>query len=255
MRRREKFVITSIVLSLALLGVQLVPLSYKYYAVAVMGVLSYLFSAWALSDDLQAFEWVTVLPFPALYSVAVGLFYFLLPVNIISRFIILGVFGIGMYALYLTSNIYSVAKGRSIQLLHAAHAVGLFFTLITSLFFTNTIFSLRWPISVSVFLVGLSHFPLILMSLWSVRLEQKVDKTAILFSSILTLLMIEFTLGLSFFPLSIWNKSLFLMALLYIGLGILHNFIRGILFENTLREYSLVAVLVGAVFLMLFPLK
>jgi hypothetical protein len=38
-------------------------------------------------------------------------------------------------------------------------------------------------------------------------------------------------------------------------LGILHNFLRGILFENTLREYSLVAIFVGIVFAIIFPWK
>jgi hypothetical protein len=255
MRRREKFVITSILLTLALLGVQLVALEYKYFAVLGMGVLSYFMSAWALSDDLQRFEWAVILPLPTLYAVAVGLFYFLLPGNIVSRFIILGVFGVGTYALYLTSNIYSVAKGRSIQLLHAAHAVGLLFTLITSIFFTNTIFSLRLPFYLNGLLIGVTHFPIALMSLWSVKLEQKITREVLLFSGLVTLILMEFAIGLSFMPYSDWNRSLFLMALLYIGLGILHNFLRGILFENTLREYSLVAGLVGFVFLLLFPMK
>lgn len=255
MRRREKFVIASILLSLGLLGVQFVPLDFRYWAVLVLGLISYLISAWALSDDLRRFEWATILPFPTLYASAIGLFYFLLPENIVSRFLILGVFGIGMYALFLTSNIFSVAKGRTIQLLHAAHAVGLLFTLITSLFFTNTIFSLRLPFYLNGLLVGLTHFPLILMSLWSVELEQRISKDVVLFTSLTTLILIEISILLSFFPFGIWNYSLLIMAILYIALGILHNFLRGILFENTVREYSLVAIFVGIVFVLIFPWK
>ena len=92
MRRREKFVITATLLSSGLLGIQYVALDFKYWAVAALLVVSYFVSAWALFDDLQAHEWLTVVPFPALYAAAVGLFYFLLPENAISQIVILVLF-------------------------------------------------------------------------------------------------------------------------------------------------------------------
>lgn len=255
MRRREKFVIASILLSLALLATQVIPLEFRYFGVGGLTVLSYFVAAWALSDDLQAFEWTTILPLPTLYAAGVGLFYFLLPENIVTRLFIMALFGIGMYGLFLTANIYSVAKGRSIQLIHAAHAIGLLFTLLTSLLFTNTIFSLRLPFYLIVPLVGMVHFPLISMSLWAVNLEQRVTSQILTLSSVLTLLMMELALALSLYPFSVWNQALLLMAALYIGLGIAHNFLRGVLFSNTIREYSLVASLVVIIFFLLFPLK
>src|SRR5690554_6157654 len=133
MRRREKFVIASVVLSLGLWSLQLIQLEYRYYAVAVFSIITYLVSAWSLAEDLQRFEWATILPFPALYAASVALFYFLLPESVLSRLFSVGLFGVGMYALLLTSNIFSVAKGRTIQLVYAAHAIGLLFTLLTSL--------------------------------------------------------------------------------------------------------------------------
>jgi len=176
MRRREKFVIASVLLSLGLLGVQYVSLEARYWAIGLFLIVSYFTSAWALADDLQTHEWLTVVPFPALYAGSVSWFYFLLPEGITSKFVLLAVFGVGMYALFLTSNIYSVAKGRTIQLLHAAHAiVFVCFTLVTSLLFTNTIFGLRLPFYLNGLFSGLVHFPLILMSLWSVSLEDHIS--------------------------------------------------------------------------------
>lgn len=255
MRRREKFVITSLLLSLGLLVVQYVPVEYRYYAVGILTVLSYFFSAWALKDDLQKLEWLTIVPFPAMYTLAVGLFYFLLPESIVSKIFVLVLFGFGMYALFLTSNIFSVAKGRTIQLLHAAHAIGLLFTLLTSLLFANTIFSLRIPFYFVVPLIGLVHFPLIFMSLWSIELEPRIRREIIGLSLILTLLLMELALAICFLPISAWNSALFIMACVYIGLGILHNFLRGRLFTRTLTEYSLVAAFVLLVFVLIFPLK
>ncbi len=255
MRRREKFVIAAALLSVGLLVVQYIPLEFRYLAVAVFGLLSYLVSAWALADDLQPLEGLTIVPFPALYAVAVGLFYFLLPTSIISRVSVLGLFGVGMYALYLTSNIFSVAKERTIQLLHAAHAIGLLFTLLTSLLFTNTIFSLRWPFYLVALSISLVHFPLIMMSLWSIGLEKLIRREVLGLSLLLTLILTELGTALSFYPFSVWNNALFIMTFLYIGLGVLHNFLRGRLFSRTLTEYSLVAAFVFGVFIFLFPLK
>lgn len=255
MRRREKFVITSVLLSFGLLGIQYLPLDFRYWAIGLFFVISYLMSAWALADDLQAHEWLTVVPFPALYAVSVSWFYFLLPESILSKFILLAVFGVGMYALFLTSNIYSVAKGRTIQLLHAAHAVALLFTLITSLLFTNTIFGLRLPFYANGLLAGLVHFPLILMSLWSVKIESYISREVLAMSGVLSLFIVELTTILSFYPFSVWNIALFVMAFTYISLGILHSFLQERLFDNILREYSLVAVFVLIMFAILFPYK
>lgn len=255
MRRREKFVLTSIFLSICLLVVQYLSIEWRYLGVAGFAVITYLSSVFVLKDDLQKHEWLTIVPFPAFYAGAVGLFYFLLPSNFLSRLAILGMFGIGMYALFLTSNIYSVAKGRTIQLLHAAHAIGLWFTLLTSLLFTNTIYSLRLPFLVTSALIGIVHFPLILMSLWGIRLEKGVSREIWALTIFLTLLMTELAMVLAFIPFSVWYYALFVMSFLYVGLSVLRSYLMGRLFVRALTEFVLVAVFIALLFLGFFPLK
>jgi hypothetical protein len=255
MRRREKFVIAATISTLGLIGVQYTFLEFRYIAIAVFVVFSYIISTWALSDDLQSHERVTIIPFPVLYAAAVSLFYFLLPESIISQGIIVILFGIGMYALFLTSNIFSVAKGRTIQLVHAANAISGIFGVLISLLFSNTIFSLRLPFYFNTLFIGLVHFPLIFMLLWSVNLENKIDKEIVGFSLVLTLVLMELALILSFFPLGIWFYSLFIMSFFYIGIGLMQSFIKGRLFVRTLVEYSLVALFVGIMFLVVVPFK
>ena len=255
MRRREKFVISSVALSLGLLIVQYIPLEFRYIAVGIFTVITYLMSAWALSNDLQWHEWYSILPLPALYSGSISLFYFLLPANFISRISIVILFGVGMYALYLTANIYSVAKGRTIQLVHAAHAIGFLFTLIISLLSSNTIFSLRLPFYWTSLIIGLIHFPLVYMSLWSIRLESYQRKEIVVLSILFSVLILELAMILCFVPFSIWHYALFIMSFTYIGMGVLHNHLRERLFDKTLREYTLVAAFVMTVFILLFPLK
>ncbi len=255
MRRREKFVLVAIVLSLGLLSIQYVSLDWRYPFLLVFSIFTYLASAWALSDDLQRIEWLTILPLPTFYAGAVGSFYFLLPEGLSSRFFDLGLFGIGMYALYLTANIYSVAKGRTIQLLRAAHAIGLLFTLLTSLLFLNTIFSHRLPFYLNGLFVGLVHFPLIFLFLWSVRLEPKIDIQVVHLALIFTLFMVELGMIFSFLPLTVWHIALFLMTFLYIILGILQAYFQDRLFHSTLMEYSGVGVFLAVLFFVLLPWK
>lgn len=255
MRRREKFVLAAAGLSVGLFLVQYVGVEWRYWALGLFMLATYAVSAWALFDDLQPHEWWTILPFPALYAGSVSLFYFLLPSAPLTRVLILALFGGGMYALFLTSNIFSVAKGRTIQLLYAAHAVGLFFTLFTSMLFTNAIFSLRLPFYWNALVLGVAHFPLILMSLWSVKLEPMISSLVWNFTLLLSLVLIEAVIIFSFLPLPAWHAALFTMGLLYIGLGVLQSQIRERLFQNTTNEYSLVAVFLGLIFMILFPWK
>lgn len=255
MRRREKFVISSIILSLALSALQYINVDWRYLGIAALTILTYFASAWALSEDLQTYEWLTILPQPALYAGSVGLFYFLLPTSMTSRLIVLAVFGIGMYGQYLTANIYSVAKGRTIQLVYAAHAIGLFFTLLTSILLTNTIFSLDLPFYGTAILVAVAHYLLILTSLWSIKLENTVSKEVLILSGIVASVLAEFAAIFSLLPLAIWYVSLFIMAILYVSLSILQSLLKGRLFQSTLQEYTWLAVLLGALIIGLFPWK
>ena len=255
LRRREKFVLASIVLSLGLAVVQHTDLEWRLVALIVFSVFTYFVSALALSDDLNKHEWLTILPLPAMYAGAVGWFYFLLPEHFLSRLIILVMFGLGMYAIYLMSNIFSVAKGRTVQLLYAAHATSLVFSLLISLLVSSTIFALGIPFYLVGLLIGIVHAWLIFMVAWSVNLKKREFKTELILTALLTWLIVELSVALSFFPVKPWQFALFIMTFLYIGLGVIHNYLRERLFEKTLKEYALVAVFGLVVFLLVFPGK
>ncbi len=255
MRRREKFVISTTFLMLLFFALQHVSLDWRYWGIIAFSFVTYFTASWALSDDLQFHERLTIIPLPTLYTAAVSLFYFLLPGNIISRSLILFLYGIGMYALFLTCNIFSVAKGRTIQLLYAAHAVGFLLTLLTSLLFNNIIFSLRLPFWSNGLLIGVAHFSLIFTSLWSVNLEDFIAKDLLTYSVIISLFLMEFSMLLSLIPVTAWSAALFVTGLLYLILGILHSFLRGRLFKNTVTEYSLMGILLAVLFLVFFPFK
>src|SRR3989338_4422536 len=167
MTKRKKFVLVSFLLTLGLIGLQFISLDRRYEAIIFFSGVSVLMSVWSLYSDLKGINWLTSMILPALYPASVGLFYFLLPVNIFSRSILLSLFGVGMYALLLTENIYAVAANRTIQLVRAAHAVGFLLTIITVVFLIGTVFGLRLSFWVNGIMVALILWPLFIKGLWS----------------------------------------------------------------------------------------
>lgn len=255
MRRREKFIVASLLLGAALLGVLLIAPIWRLWSLLAFGLVTYLVTAWALAEDLQKMEYFTILPLPTMYALSIASFYFVLPASTPKRILFMLLFGIGMYALLLTGNIFSVAKGRTIQLLYAAQTIALFFTLLISFLITNTFFSLNLPFIAAALLVALAHFPLIAMSVWSVQLRSHFEQSDWLLTGLLTLSVFEFAVGLSFIPYPVWVVGLQVMSLIYVGLGVFQSYLKGRLFIKTIREYSLVTVVSILLFLLLFPGK
>lgn len=231
------------------------PLDYRMLASALLFFVTYAVSAWAFFEELNGIEWLTIVPFPALYATSVSIFYFLLPENLLSKIVVLVLFGIGMYATYLTGNIFSVAKFRTIQLLRAAHAIGFLMTLLISFFFTNTIFSFHWPFWANGIVVMLTLFPLAIFSLWSIELKQKIESSIFFQSVMIAVLMGELAVVVSFLPTTIWTSSLLLVGSFYAGLGILISKLHGRLFQNTAWEYLSVWLVIATSFFVLLVWK
>ncbi len=255
MTKRQKFLLSSAILSLGLLGIQYVSISYRYVAIFGFFLVTYLVSAWALFDDLKGIEWLTVLSLPSLYATAIALFYFLLPGNWFSRVIIVSLFGGGMYALYLTENIYSVAAVRTIQLLRAAHAVGFLLSILTLVLLYNTAFSLQWPFWANGLITFGISFPVIVQGLWSIRLEPFVSKDIWRMSLGLAVACAMIAMVLSFLPVTVWIAALFLATVVYVCLGLLQHELSERLFSRTIVEYVVVGLLVLVATMIVTPWK
>src|SRR3989344_3799212 len=106
MRKRQKFVLTAVALSIGVWFVQSASLDWKYGLIALLVVLNWVLAIWSLREGLSGVEWLTVTIPPPLFTAAVGLFYILLPQALWAKVLIVGLFGIGQYALLLTANIF-----------------------------------------------------------------------------------------------------------------------------------------------------
>lgn len=248
--KRQRFIITSVVLAISLLAIQLANISWRYQVIFGLTVLTYLLSAWSLREGLTKIKWLTVLILPALFTAGVGLFYFLLPSTWLARLPVAILYGLGLYALLLTANIYSVAAIRNIQLFRAANAVGFLLTLLTAFFLYDTILSFRlsfWLNFVFVFLVSL---PLFIQGFWSVKLEEKISSQILFYSLALSLVVAEGALALSFWPVTVSAGSLALVTVMYVVLGLTQHYLSQRLFKRTINEYLTVGLVVLGVIIL-----
>ncbi|MDP1743484.1 MAG: hypothetical protein Q8L51_01715 [Candidatus Amesbacteria bacterium] len=245
MRKRQKFVISSVVISLGILLAQAAPLEWRYVLIFLLCGLSYLMSAWSLSEGLGGVEWLTVLLPQAVFTGAVGWFFILLPEVWWARIVLAALFAIGHYALLLSGNIFSVAAIRTIALLRAAQTVSLVMTLMSGFLLFDTIVSFRFPIFGSSILVLFSSLLLSIPALWTVEVGETLNIKIVLYSLVIAFLMSILSISISFWPATISTTSLFLTSMLYCLLGLSSHHFSQRLFKNTVWEY----VIVGSVVL------
>jgi len=247
--KRQKFIISAVLLSIGLLAIQLANISWRYQAIFGLTILTYLLSAWSLREGVSGIEWLTVLILPTLFTAGVGLFYFLLPSSWLARLPVAIFYGLGLYALLLTENIFSVAAIRNIQLLRSARAVGFLLTLLTAFFLYDTILSFRLPFWLNFIFVFLVSLPLFIQGLWSVKLEEKISGQIWFYSLALSLMVAEGALALSFWPVTVSAGSLALITIMYMVLGLTQHYLSQRLFKRTINEYLTVGIIVLAVIL------
>jgi len=243
MSKRKKFVLVSFLLTLGLIGLQFIPLDRRYEAIIFFSFVSVLLSIWALVSDLRGISWLTSMILPALYPISVGLFYFLLPAGVLFRTILLSLFGLGMYALLLTENIYAVAANRTIQLVRAAHAVSFLLTVITAVFLIGTVFGLRLSFWTNGIMVALILWPLFIKGLWSATIQKNISAKVWLYSTVLAVIGGEITMFTGFLPMTPLVAAILVSGYLYVTLGLTQQDLQERLFSKTIQEYVWVGII------------
>lgn len=242
--KRRKFFLVSLIVGLGLFIVQGLSGEKRFSALAILGGVTYVLSAWSLFRDLGGIEWLTCLFLPSLFPIAVGLFYFLLPQLMVVRLIIVGIFIISMYALLLTANIFSVASIRTIQLLRAARAIGFLFTVVTATFLYHLLLSFKLHFWWNGLITAVISWLLFVQSLWSLELSDKgISRRVLAYSLGGSLVMLELAVVVSFLPVEVALGSLFLAMAVYVLLGLMYHSLEEKLFKKTMNEYIFFAFL------------
>ncbi|HKC14930.1 MAG TPA: hypothetical protein VKC89_03165, partial [Patescibacteria group bacterium] len=162
--KRQRFVVGVIFLSLTLFVSEFFLGKSGVFMVFLLSFLADLFLFFALYEDLRENFYPQIFILPFLYSLAFGLFYLLIPARLLTRIVMASFYGVGLYSLFLSINIFSVSSVRTIALLSSARTVSLAIILLSYFFLANVVFSLHTNILFTDFLIILFTFPLVLGS-------------------------------------------------------------------------------------------
>ncbi len=248
--KRQKFIIGIIILSLIFLSIQFNIGQQDIFIVVALAILTNVFLYWAMRHDLKDNMMYTIFILPFFYSLAFGLFYLLIPTRIIFRLILTFIYGLGLYSLFLSQNIFVVGAIRTIQLLTGARIVSFMIAILCFVFLVNTVISLHFALPIILGLLLLCIYPLTYHSLW-IYVLQKAPFRLSLWSGGVTLCLLEIATVLLFWPSSPTVLALYLGSIFYLFVGLSHVWIERRLFRNVMWEFSWILI-VAFLFLFLF---
>lgn len=192
---------------------------------------------------------IFILPF--FYTLSFSLFYSLIPARFLTRFILTLIYAFGAYSLFLTQNIFVISSLRTINLLRSARIVSFVLTIFVLFFLFNIVFSLRFSIFITPVLVGILAFLMSVQFLWSYQETLESSREVYIFSAVISLMMVELSFVLSFWPVTAAIYSIFLTGIFYTYAGLSQIWLERRLFRGILWEYIWVGFL-SLLFLLMF---
>jgi hypothetical protein len=248
--KRQRFIFSVLFLSLGLFISEHFLGKSGFYMMFVLSFLTSVFLYMSLKQDLKENFTPQVFILPFFYSLAVGLFYLLVPARLLTRIGMTTLYAVGLYSLFLSQNIFTVSSIRTIALLSGARTVSLVLTLLSYFFLSNVVFSFHINVFLTMLLIFIYTFAFVLQAIWIHTLERK------LFSQIfwvlsLTVSISEIALFLWFSPSSPTVAALFLTAIFYVLVGLTQAWFEKRLFRSVILEYFWITV-ISFVFLVIF---
>lgn len=244
MSKRTKFITTSLLLSLGFFGLSLIPDTYRYGGIASLSLLSCVLFCWSLKEGLGRNATLLALILPVFYTLGVGLFWFLLPSTLLATLPVIIMYGVGVYVLVSTYNIFVVSTFKKIALSRAANGVGFVLTLFTLFLLCDAILSLRSSLYIRTPVIFFVAFPLFVQGLWISELSDKINREVVIYSLAFAAGVASLSAILFFWPVSVIVGSLLLTVTTYVLLGLGQARFEGRLFKTTVREYLIVGFLV-----------
>jgi hypothetical protein len=244
MDKRKKFIITSLALSLGFVLINFLDQQYRFLIIGGLAAATILLFSWSLFEGLGFNTTLLTLILPTLFTLGIGLFWFLLPTTLLARLPVVILYGLGIYTLCLTTNIYTVSAIRNIALMRAAKGVGFVLTLLTSFLLFDAILSLKANFIITTLSVFSICFLLFVQGLWASSLKKTLDLRFFLMPAVFSLGMLEISALLYFWPVTVVVGSLFLAVGIYILLGLGQASLEGRFFRQTVRDYLTVGLAV-----------
>ena len=247
--KEQRFIATSFLLSLGFIGINFVNDQFRLFAILGLTIATLILFVICLWEGLGINSTLLALILPPLFTLGIGIFWFLIPVNIFARLPIVIFFGVGIYFLARTENIFIVSTFKIIPLFRGARWIGFILTFVTAFFLYNAIISIKANILITSIGVALISLFLFLQGLWVSSIEKKdlASNKMFLYGSLFAFGITQISILLYFWPVTVVVGSIFLTIGVYILLGLGQAQLEGRLFRQTVEEHLLVGLVVFAV--------
>jgi hypothetical protein len=239
-KKRLRFVISTLLLSILMLVSTFFLFDKAWIFIPILGLAAYALTYFSIIEGLEKSEWLTLFILPVFFTISFYLFYFLFPVRWLTRLPFIVIYGVSIYAMFLTSNILNVGVEKSLQLYRAAYSVNYFYQTVIVFLFSNILFSFRVNYVVNALGVGIIILPLAIQLLWSIKLDLVLERTLYLYGILVSLIIAQIALIASFLPLRASISALLVTASYYCLSGLINAFLDNRLFKQTVREYLFV---------------
>ncbi|MFQ5452032.1 MAG: hypothetical protein ACE5DQ_00540 [Candidatus Paceibacterota bacterium] len=247
--KRKRFIFSTAILTLLVLSITFYSFSEARLFIPIALFAVYVFTFFSILEGITRREWITLFIPPLYFTLVFTLFYFFLPQRWLTRLPFVAIYAISIYAIMLSQNIFNVGALKSLQLFRAAFSVNYLFLTFSSFLAYSLILSFRSNFLINGAMVALVTAPLALHFLWSVNPQDTIEKRIIAYSVLISLLVGEAGVMLSFMPVNGSIFALFLTSFYYSVSGLTSAHMQEMLFRERVREY--VAVL-GFVFFIVF---
>lgn len=248
--KRLRFVIASCAMTGMLLLTTFFEFDKVWIFLPMLAFLAYFFVYFSIIEGLHKAEWIVLFIMPVFFTVFVYCFYFLFPVRWLTRVPLILTYGFSFYALLLTTNIFNVGVEKNIQLYRAAFSVNFLFQTLVIFLIMQVLQSFQLPFYLNVLATFALIFPIAIQLLWSVKPQIELKREVIFYASLITLLLAELALFVSFLPLRSTIISLLITASYYSIGGLMYHYMDEKLFKQTIREYSFVMIFVVGIVLL-----
>lgn len=250
MSKRQKFVAASLLLTGLMIIPQFLGGFWKYVAIGAISFLVLPVYFWALREAIVVREAVLLSVLPMLFTLSVGLFWFLLPTGFLVAIFLYLFYGAGMYILFLVCNIYAVSLVRTIPLARSAKSVGFVYSLLTIFLFVNFVLASDINIFVSALVISLFVFIIYTLNNWVSVLDVTHYHQVFTYALYSALAVFQVAIMLFFWPLTTTIYSLTLATLSYVIIGLGQMAMERRLFKSTIAEYTRITTLIflGVVF-------
>lgn len=247
--KRIRFVISTASLSLILLISTFFFYDAAPFFIPLLAVATYAATFFALYEDIERIEWFMLFVLPILLSLSWYLFYFLFPGRWLTRVPFVLGYGISMYAVLLSSNIFNVGVDKNLQLYRAGFSVNYFFQTVVFFLFSNVFASFRWGFLANWTMFSVLAFIMALQLYWSIKLDLHMRRDVRQHAFYTALIVGEGSLILSLFPLPSAMYALAVAVLYYCVAGLTYHHLDERLFQHAVREYVVILIVI---FLLMF---